>query len=224
VFFNFGFTFAHMGFFFCISIFFKKKNHSVILAAYLKQLQNIRLAMAQENIEGTLNDFDRNDLVRENFDATVAMPTSTKQPLTKIRVATVDNYQGEEADVVIASLVRGNKERSIGFLSTCERVNVLLSRARCGMIMLCNRQTLENSKNREGRTLWNKIFTLADKEGHTFSYLPISCKRHNSAPSELLDTAVKIKQYCPDGGCSLPCIEQFSCAPKHPCPKNFNPW
>lgn len=47
--------------------------------------------------------------------------------------AQVDNYQGEEADVVIASLVRSNKDRSVGFLREPERINVLLSRARHGV-------------------------------------------------------------------------------------------
>jgi hypothetical protein len=47
-----------------------------------------------------------------------------------------DNYQGEEADVVLISLVRCNDAGSIGFLKEPERVNVLLSRARHGMIIV----------------------------------------------------------------------------------------
>ena len=38
----------------------------------------------------------------------------------------LDNFQGEEADVVIISLVRSNQERNCGFLKTSNRINVLL--------------------------------------------------------------------------------------------------
>jgi hypothetical protein len=40
---------------------------------------------------------------------------------------------GEEAKVIVVSLVRSNDERKCGFLKTSNRINVLLSRARHGM-------------------------------------------------------------------------------------------
>lgn len=43
---------------------------------------------------------------------------------------TVDAYQGKEADIVIYSVTRANDEDEIGFLSSVERINVALSRAR----------------------------------------------------------------------------------------------
>ncbi|KAI3019696.1 hypothetical protein CBS147345_3939 [Aspergillus niger] len=47
--------------------------------------------------------------------------------LDAIRLATVDNFQGEEASVVIVSLVRSNRPRNCGFLKMPNRINVLLS-------------------------------------------------------------------------------------------------
>ncbi|KAI2873818.1 hypothetical protein CBS11852_10733 [Aspergillus niger] len=47
--------------------------------------------------------------------------------LDAIRLATVDNFQGEEASVVIVSLVRSNRSRNCGFLKMPNRINVLLS-------------------------------------------------------------------------------------------------
>jgi serine/threonine protein kinase len=47
-----------------------------------------------------------------------------------IKVDTVDSYQGKENDVIIVSLVRNNKAGIEGFLSTEQRVNVSLSRAK----------------------------------------------------------------------------------------------
>jgi superfamily I DNA and/or RNA helicase len=53
--------------------------------------------------------------------------------------ATVDEFQGSEADIVIASLVRNNDEKigkGLGFLADDRRVNVLLSRARHKLILV----------------------------------------------------------------------------------------
>lgn len=56
-------------------------------------------------------------------------------------VHTVDSFQGNEADIVIASLVRNNPgtadiRKSLGFLADCERINVLLSRSRRLLIIV----------------------------------------------------------------------------------------
>ena len=59
-----------------------------------------------------------------------------------VRVSTVDNYQGEEADIVLVSLVRSNSEHRIGFLEEPQRVNVLLPRAKLGLILIGNADTL----------------------------------------------------------------------------------
>jgi hypothetical protein len=47
-----------------------------------------------------------------------------------IRLATIDNFQGEEARIIILSLVRNPREEGagIGFLAVNNRINVLLSR------------------------------------------------------------------------------------------------
>lgn len=47
-----------------------------------------------------------------------------------VRVTCVDNFQGEENDIILLSLVRSNHESKIGFLSIENRVCVALSRAR----------------------------------------------------------------------------------------------
>jgi superfamily I DNA and/or RNA helicase len=49
--------------------------------------------------------------------------------LNALRIATVDNFQGEEAKVIVVSLVWNNDKRKCGFLKTSNRINVLLSRA-----------------------------------------------------------------------------------------------
>ncbi|KAB8302222.1 hypothetical protein EYC80_005667 [Monilinia laxa] len=58
-----------------------------------------------------------------------------------LRIATVDNFQGEEAKVVIVSLVRSTQEKNVGFLKTTNRNNVLLSRAQHGFYLIGNSET-----------------------------------------------------------------------------------
>lgn len=55
-----------------------------------------------------------------------------------LRIATVDNFQGEGAKFIIISLVRSNKEEMVGFLKTPNRINVLLSRAQHGIYLTGN--------------------------------------------------------------------------------------
>jgi len=60
----------------------------------------------------------------------------------KLLVATVDSYQGLEANIVLLSLVRSNPNGNIGFLRLPNRVCVALSRARWGLYMIGNMETL----------------------------------------------------------------------------------
>lgn len=63
-----------------------------------------------------------------------------------------DNYQGEENDIIILSLVRSNREKKIGFLSIHNRICVALSRARCGFFVIGNMSLLA-----EVDSMWKKI-------------------------------------------------------------------
>ena len=63
----------------------------------------------------------------------------------KIRVNTVDGFQGGESDIVIISCVRANREKQIGFLKEAKRLNVALTRARFSLIIFGNQSTLMRS-------------------------------------------------------------------------------
>ena len=60
---------------------------------------------------------------------------------TRLRLATVDNFQGEEAKVVLLSLARNNRHNRVGFVKTSNRANVMLSRAQHGMYIVGNART-----------------------------------------------------------------------------------
>lgn len=115
-------------------------------------------------------------------------------------MASIDNYQGEESDIVVASLTRSNPDHEIGFMCSPERLNVLLSRARNGLIMIGNIQTF--TKARRGGQLWTKLVELLRMNGSIYAGLPVVCDRHPARLS-ILRTPTDFEYFCSEGGCDL---------------------
>lgn len=87
-----------------------------------------------------------------------------------IRAATVDSFQGEEADIAIVSMTRSNTEREIGFMAFPQRVNVMLSRARLGLIVVANLDTFCLSPH--GDSTWPRLRELV--KDHIYTELPVA--------------------------------------------------
>lgn len=104
-----------------------------VLTPYLGQLHRLRTQLA-EFFAIILDERDQEQLDNAGCgdDADKRNPTAKATLLRALRVVTIDNFQGEEAKVVIISLVRSNAEGRCGFLRTSNRINVLLSRAQHG--------------------------------------------------------------------------------------------
>jgi hypothetical protein len=126
-----------------------------------------------------------------------------------VRVSTVDNFQGEEARVVIVSLVRSNPESRIGFLRSKQRVNVLLSRAREGLVLIGNAECLcQGSRLPEGLGTWDIVL----KHMRMFKGFPAQCRHGNKV---LLKSVEDFDKYAPNGGCQEPCNALLVCG--HQC-------
>jgi len=60
----------------------------------------------------------------------------------KIRISTIDSFQGQENEVIILSLVRSNDENEIGFLKDYRRMNVAITRAKKQLVVIGDSATI----------------------------------------------------------------------------------
>lgn len=80
---------------------------------------------------------------------------SLRQDLYReIEVASVDSFQGREKDYIILSCVRSSENQGIGFLADPRRLNVALTRARLGNIIIGNPKVLAR------QALWASLLTF----------------------------------------------------------------
>eukprot|EP01022_Parablepharisma_sp_SALTPOND_P019300 TRINITY_DN3272_c0_g1_i1.p1 TRINITY_DN3272_c0_g1~~TRINITY_DN3272_c0_g1_i1.p1 ORF type:complete len:704 (-),score=84.58 TRINITY_DN3272_c0_g1_i1:135-2246(-) len=60
----------------------------------------------------------------------------------RVKVSTIDGYQGREEDIIIISMVRSNNLCEIGFLGDDRRINVAITRARMQVIVVGDGETI----------------------------------------------------------------------------------
>ncbi|KAI1117796.1 hypothetical protein F5Y14DRAFT_439080 [Nemania sp. NC0429] len=185
-----------------------------VITPYLGQLHRLRREM-QNSLQISVGERDLDDLAALDAsragqqEDTPASNTATQTTLLKsIRLATVDNFQGEEAKVVVISLVRSNTEQRCGFLSTTNRINVLLSRAKHGMYLIGNADTYGKVP------MWTEVMDMLREENNIGPALPLQCPRHTDIPIEV-STPDHFLQFSPEGGCCQPCDRRLSCG--HAC-------
>ena len=131
-----------------------------------------------------------------------------KMPKTEfegVRVTVVDNFQGEENDIILLSLVRSNQDGSIGFLKIDNRICVALSRAKKGFYVIGNFDLLAEQSN-----LWKEITIDLKKKRLLGDALPLICQNH---PDDEGIRAATAKDFdnAPEGGCRKKCEFRLPC-------------
>ncbi len=189
-----------------------------ILVPYIGQLCEVRDALQRRN-NPVMNDMDLYDLIQAGLPP-ASTPPSPKNPEKQIQVATIgivsapvffymrhinlphlDNFQGEESDIVIVSLRRSNSDHDIGLLSSPERLNALISKARDALIIIGNAETFRNSP--KGGEMWGKLIGLLEAQGHIYEGLPVRCEQHKDFTASL-SKPEDFHTKCPEGGCTEP--------------------
>ncbi|KAI0532081.1 hypothetical protein GGR58DRAFT_491534 [Xylaria digitata] len=187
-----------------------------VITPYLGQLHRLRremqsllqISVGDKDLE-ELSALDASKVGQEEESPTRGPNTPIRTTLLKsIRLATVDNFQGEEAKVVVISLVRSNNEKRCGFLNTPNRINVLLSRAKHGMYIISNSDTYEHIP------MWANVITMLKDKNNIGPTLELQCPRHPDQPIEV-STPDHFLQFSPEGGCIRQCDQRLSCG--HAC-------
>lgn len=81
--------------------------------------------------------------------------------IPSIEISSIDGFQGREADIIIFVTVRSNLSYDIGFLSDMRRLNVVMTRARSGIILIGNKATLTgvgaNEVVDDSKKIWKRL-------------------------------------------------------------------
>ena len=136
-----------------------------------------------------------------------------KKEFEGVRVSVVDNFQGEENDVILLSLVRSNNEGRIGFLREDNRICVALSRARQGFYCIGNFGLLSRQC-----ALWKDICDDMRRTNTIGDALRLVCKKHDAV---LEARTAKDFDKFPRGGCGAICDDRLKCG--HACRRLCDP-
>ncbi|CAB4384074.1 unnamed protein product [Rhizophagus irregularis] len=201
---------------------YTKPDDIAVLTPYLGQMIKIRDALKKSFVV-VIDERDALDIAEmeeeqeqqgetsNNIDTiSVASRKSLNQQVT---LRTVDNFQGEEANIVIVSLVRnfsksgsGGGHDSIGFLKSTNRTNVLLSRARKGMYLIGNSELM----SMKSKDMWAPVINILHNRNQVGFGMPIICNKHPHYKNTIVDPD-QFEQISPDGGCYENCNMALPC-------------
>ncbi|RIA86555.1 AAA domain-containing protein, partial [Glomus cerebriforme] len=203
---------------------YTKPKDIAVLTPYIGQMIKIEEALS-ESFAVLLDERDTQNI--SNVEQEDENDKTDKKRIQKslnqqVTLRTVDNFQGEEANIVIISLVRNfsksGNHGTIGFLKSKNRSNVLLSRAREGMYLLGNSELMAM----KSKDMWAPVINILHKRNPSqvgFG-MPIVCNRHPDYKNIIIDPE-QFAEVSPNGGCYNTCDSSLSCG--HTCTLKCHP-
>jgi len=174
-----------------------------VLTPYAGQVVELRKAFSHE-CAVWLSEKDKDTLV----DSGAIEPDSSeldeqrqlKIPVqSMLRLATIDNFQGEEAKVIILTTVRSGHE--LGFLKIPNRINVMCSRAKHGFYVIGNAKALE------AHHVWRSIVDIFVTKYAISDSIRLQCDRH----PEHYTFASSAEDFTNFGPCKISCDQELDC-------------
>lgn len=115
----------------------KSKSNQYFVCANANLLEELLRLYGEK---GTIALITSHDAQRQHWQNVLGMMRKIKLPhLDKLTIDTIDSNQGREYDIVVVELL---VDESPGFLQYPERMNVAVTRARIGLIVVCDVQKM----------------------------------------------------------------------------------
>jgi serine/threonine-protein kinase len=136
-----------------------KRNHSEadLVLRILQQIEKQYSCIKKKVTVAVISGYSAQKHLLLNL---IAPHDSERWKFIKISIDNVDAFQGSEADIVIYSVVRNNKELNLGFLNDYRRLNVALSRGRNCLIIVGNVNFAERANSDIGSNPFINVLTF----------------------------------------------------------------
>ncbi|OJD18137.1 hypothetical protein AJ78_01803 [Emergomyces pasteurianus Ep9510] len=191
---------------------------AVLVNAIQRQLAQLVQGM-HSSCSLWLSERDKEILVEEGFltDGELEAPGRVSLDMAgMLRISTIDNFQGEEARVVILTTVRSNPEYRPGFLKTINRINVACSRARDGFYIFGNAQSLQVVP------MWNDIIHLFRSQNRFGMVLKVQSCSQNLSHDPVYFAVQQPEDFSNIPSCQKLCNQLLPCG--HICTQSCHPF
>ena len=138
-----------------------------IIAPYAAQVRRVRELWTE-----------RSELLSKARPSRDASAPSSSDPLGGLEVHSVDGFQGREKEVIVLCTTRANDGGNLGFVRDDRRMNVAMTRARRGLIVLGNRATLAADPTWREWLAWIDARGLATRSSDFFDVVDAGVDVH----------------------------------------------